>query len=413
MGYLHTYVLVVLRTYVDIWTRTASSFALELVCVRSSRANSSFILAMALSGAPKINQLLRDVDQKEGLGLVAVVDQVLTELESMGDAWSAQIRPCQVGVDPSNRDGQGVNAEDVHSLGADILSMGFSWNQVASAVCIEETPGTTSIRDFNKTLSSGCDILPQDVLEQVRYGSLACSHTNMFLRCLAEGVNSSHEELSEGGRLSLEKVRRRDPDFARAVHAGLEWKVLSSKCRVQYPKLLALIQRARNAPQAVARAEHEVQVMLRMHSMAAAQQRKSAVVDWAAIRRSVAHSKPPCANYLQEISIFLAICGGGIEGAFLKDLSSFHRQFVDSKKSCIRGQFLQALADLDVEVPYVKIAILKAQYSAPAHKINRYHEPTLIGLGDLTKLGKTGQHTAKDPRKCNDFVNYGMVWPKL
>ena len=53
-------------------------------------------------------------------------------------AWKQRIRPCQVGVDPSNRDGVGVNVEDVHGLGADILFWGWSWSQVASAVCVEE-----------------------------------------------------------------------------------------------------------------------------------------------------------------------------------------------------------------------------------------------------------------------------------
>ena len=128
------------------------------------------------------------------------------------------------------------------------------------------------------------------------------------------------------------KVSRRDPEFGNAIRQGLEWKVLSSKVRSDHPKLLALIQRARNAPQAVARADHEGQVMLRVHSIAAAQQRKHSEVDWDAIRRSVAHSKPPCAGDLQQISIFIALCGGGFGGAFLKDLASLHRQFVDSRR---------------------------------------------------------------------------------
>ena len=136
--------------------------------------------------------------------------------------------------------------------------------------------------------------------------------------------------------------------------------------------------------------------MMRMHSMATAQQRKSGKIDWDGIRLSIAQFKPPCANYLQEISVFIAVCGGGVDGAFLKDLSSFHRQFVDSKLCSIRGQFLQAVAELEVEAPYFKIAVMKAQYASPPNKINRYCEPVSISVSDLSKLIKTSKQTALD-----------------
>ena len=108
----------------------------------------------------KLERLLQDDSEKAGLGLVACVDKVLEELQATGMAWKQRIRPCQVGVDPSNRDGVGVNVEDVHALGSDILYLGWSWSQVASAVCVEEAPGSHAIANFNKDLAAGCDFLP-------------------------------------------------------------------------------------------------------------------------------------------------------------------------------------------------------------------------------------------------------------
>ena len=337
---------------------------------------------------------MQDDSERAWGGLVAAVDQVLEELVENGMAWKQRIRPCQVGVDPSNRDGVGVNVEDVHALGADILYWGWSWSQVASAVCVEEAPGSHAIADFNRDLAAGCDALPGKGLDQIRYGSLACSHTNMFLRCLAEGVKSSDAEISEGGRLCLDKVERRDAEFGKAARQGLEWLVLSSKVARAHPTLLTAIQRARNAPQAIARAEHEVQVMLRMHRMAEVEQRRTGNVDWAAIRRSVAPSAPTCQNYLKEISVFIAMCGGGTDGAFLRDLHMFHRQFVNSKQCSIRGPFLQALAQWQVKAPFLKVAVLKAQYSSPAKKINKYNEPISIGQGDFAKASRRGEALA-------------------
>ena len=68
--------------------------------------------------------MLDQVDKKDGKKLVSTMDEVMKLLEYLGLAWSQRIRPQQVGVEPSNRDGVGVNAEDVHSLGADIFVMG-------------------------------------------------------------------------------------------------------------------------------------------------------------------------------------------------------------------------------------------------------------------------------------------------
>ena len=91
----------------------------------------------------------------------------------------------------------------------------------------------------------------------------------------------------------------------------------------RFPLLLNLLQRARNVPQQLARAEHEVQVMLRMHPLAALEQEQTGQIPWDAVCRKVAIGRPPCVNYLQELSIFISVCGGGVDGQFLKDLAAF------------------------------------------------------------------------------------------
>ena len=165
---------------------------------------------------------MQDDPEKGGLGLVAAVDRVLEELQANGMAWRMRIRPCQVGVDPSNRDGVGVNVEDVHSLGADILYWGWSWSQVASAVCVEEAPGSHAIANFNRDLAAGCDALPGDGLDQVRFGSLACSHTNTVC-----GLGREADERGRKGQHVLEHHEgldrrcRRGPGRAHQVNADL------------------------------------------------------------------------------------------------------------------------------------------------------------------------------------------------
>jgi len=84
--------------------------------------------------------------------------------------------------------------------------------------------------------------------------------------------------------------------------------------------------------------------------------------------------------------LFVALYSGGVDAVFLKDLATFHAQFVDSKKSIIFGDFWRALAEWDVQTPLLKIALLKIQYVSS--KINKYKEPTLVLASDLNKMAK-------------------------
>ena len=82
--------------------------------------------------------------------------------------------------------------------------------------------------------------------------------------------------------------------------------------------------------------------------------------------------------------MFVALHSGGVDAVFLKDLASFHGQFVDSKKRIIFGEFWRALAEWDVQTPLLKMALLKMQYVGS--KVNKYKEPTLVLKPDLTNM---------------------------
>ena len=56
--------------------------------------------------------------------------QDLEFIASVKMAYKAQLLPRQVGVHHQNRDGYGLNTENVHAFGQDIIRMGFSWDQV-------------------------------------------------------------------------------------------------------------------------------------------------------------------------------------------------------------------------------------------------------------------------------------------
>ena len=109
-----------------------------------SSARSFAVGAMAASISADKSQIIVDLVKAahaEDAPLVGSVDTIIKHLEDAGYCYRATLLPRQIGVDPSNRDGYGVNAEDAHALGHDIACMAFSWKEVDKAICIEEQPG--------------------------------------------------------------------------------------------------------------------------------------------------------------------------------------------------------------------------------------------------------------------------------
>ena len=353
-------------------------------------------MASARACDARIKELVRISKTKDGFGQVATSDQILAELEKEKLLWEQRIPVAKVGCSPVNRDGLGVNAEDVHALGGDLLAMGWSWEASGSVVCVEEAPGRDVIARFDDSVVAGNPKLPESEPDMIRYGSIAGSHRNMFLRCLMASAESGEEAMCEGGRLCLEKVARADANFANAARHGLTWKVLSYKVEVEYPEVLPIIMKARNAPNNAARAEHEVQVLLGLHAMAVQAQKSGQSPDWPSIRRRIGRSRPRCIDYLEELSLFVALYSGGVDGVFLKDLASFHGQFVDSRKTIIFGEFWRALAEWDVQTPLFKVALLKMQYVSS--RVNKYKEPTLVLASDLTKMSKNKEGLLESER---------------
>lgn len=321
--------------------------------------------------------------------LLSTVDAVIKKLEQHQLAYKARLQPRQVGVHPKNRDGCGLNYEDVHGLGHDIACLGWSWEEVGKAVAVEEEPGSACIEDFNRRLAEGNSKLPAVIPDSLKYGSLSCSHTNMFLRCMASAVESQDEMLSTDGKLDLSKLRSRDANFAAAVEQGLSWTVLSHHVATHCPEFLEMLQTAKNASGHISRKEHEVQVMMKLFAAGTSHMQPDGHVDWASVKKIVLKSKPPCADDIGNLTVFVAACSGGGSGCFLQDLNRFHRGHVNSDLRTVGGQFFVSVADLDVgsEVPWFKIALVKAQYTCPKDAI-RDKKCVWLSQGDVNSLKK-------------------------
>lgn len=113
----------------------------------------------------------------------------------------------EVGFDPANRDGQGGSALGVLSPAHDIAMVGWSWEQVSHALCVEVTPGATSVEDFNAKLCADCG--PASVMPRgIAFGNFACGHAAVGLRAIAAVMPSDDLLLSEDGRVSTDNITK-------------------------------------------------------------------------------------------------------------------------------------------------------------------------------------------------------------
>jgi hypothetical protein len=330
-------------------------------------------------------QILADYDGGR-VGLVQSSDKLLEALAAENLLYTMTVDPRQVGLDPSNRDSMGVNAKEVHRLMGEIATVGWSWPATAHAVCCEAKPGDTSLEEYNVMLVKGlalAPVLPNSIL----FGSLSCGHTNMALRCLGAAVPSSCPLLSEGGKLDLDKLSKRDTEFAKAAMTGLKWKVLRHSVRERYPAVLGLLQAALNVAGNVQQKVHEVQGLQQLWALATNYQKKGEAVNWAEIKAVIKRSLPSFVDSLDSMIAFVASQSGGLEGSFLKYFLAFHRLFVKpTVRSSVPSGLYAALSTFPHH--YLAWAILEAAFTCPKEHVKAGGLCSFVSAGDVSGVLK-------------------------
>ena len=91
----------------------------------------------------------------------------------------------------------------------------------------------------------------------------------------------------------MELLGKRDSAFHRAVTDGVPWKLLSEDVASQIPQLLSLVQRMGNAT--LQRAEHELQLMRRLHQLWMAHSHGDIQPDFGVIKQGH-HRQDPLLN---------------------------------------------------------------------------------------------------------------------
>ena len=321
------------------------------------------------------------------LGIVATADKADEIALASGLCKEMRIDPHPVGVDPTNRGGQGVSMWEVALLANDIVEDGWSWGMVTHATCIEERPGQSMIQDFNEKLVAGTDLAPV-AHDSIRYGSLSCGHTNQILRAMAASMPADVPLVTENGRYSMARIRSRDVELAKAVNTGLSWKAYSWRTRLWYPTLPELLQSARNMSSTTLRKQGEMEGLLKLHRSSLMTKGLSAngVPLWHLAKANLLKTRPPFSDKVDAMIAFVATKSGGDGGEYLKYLNRWHNNFVrPSQRAGVPAALYTALASCPCQ--YLAFAILEAAWGCPWKYVTNM-ECRWVTAGEVASLTK-------------------------
>ncbi|CAE7453961.1 unnamed protein product, partial [Symbiodinium sp. CCMP2456] len=242
------------------------------------------------------------------------MDAVYKLLTDAGLMYTQKVSSTFIGVHPSNRDGCGVSTKHVHDLLADLVSLGWSQSEF-KGLCVEVSDSErSSVYQWNKELVDNSDgQLPDFPSEaHVKYATIGGSHTNQVLRCFLSKVPSSAVGVTDGARLSLNRLQELDRDFWTACTEGATWRVISGIVPERFPSFCGLAQSAANASGHVAREESELQLCRKIHTeVAKAYQAGKTTVTYQDVKEAVLRSKPRAAATVPALFLFTLRYSGG------------------------------------------------------------------------------------------------------
>lgn len=321
---------------------------------------------------PQIKREVADaIKSAESEQLVQGSAKILAILQRHGLMHKQRLHPDYIGVHPKNRDGLGLNSQDVLELISNIAAVGFD-DSIPNPLCVEIPMGDTRTKAFNEELvNQSGGIIPAFNSNCLKYASIAASHTNAALRVLSHaslGVLGQHDDLMVHGRFSLEMLQRKDPAFRKGCDEGLEWKVINEVVVTEFPELPALLQAASNCTGHLAKGEHEIQMMRRIFNMVEAAAKDQRPYGWSDLKNQILRSKPQCSEAAPFMHRFVCKYSVGQKGLW-EHVEQFLRTAAASGRQ-LGAEFFEALAsepkpltsDLII---YIRHAVLLTAYTAP------------------------------------------------
>ena len=252
---------------------------------------------------------------------------------------NVRVAPNHIGFHPANRNGQPPSADRCASLLSDILGQGFDANEAdCNGALVQETPGKTTVHDFNMKSCDGDERLEPSVEGlTMSYGSLSHSHLNQVFKNVLGRVPVTGLKISNSnGRLDINILEEVDKDFARYCKDGLLWDVLSYKIQEEEPDGLNVIQAALNSKNAMALAQHEMEAIASLSRLCKASSAVAGTVNFQMAKEQLAFTLPGMTEDPDFIHLFRFVVDlGGDASCFIPDLMEFTGKFLNPQ-ACLR-----------------------------------------------------------------------------
>lgn len=198
-------------------------------------------------------------------------------------------------IHPSNRSGLGVNAYNVHRVGAMLSKIGVDPAELEKAVAFERMP-TDPMRSsqvaFNQKLISSSKGMLAPMTGAERFCSVGTGHTTQFFKAVKAGCSTPEPTLADptSRKMNAETLSK-DVRFHDALKKGWRWTVLPWQAEVTWPHLPDLAQRALNASNNVASLMSELEVCVSIAEFAELMPPGSSFGDCV---DAVKMNQPPC-----------------------------------------------------------------------------------------------------------------------
>ena len=210
-----------------------------------------------------------------------------------------------------------------------VAHIGWDWGSVKALAVEVSDSNSSDVLSFNNKLAETSMGMLAPIEDTLKFASLEGSHTNQALRCFHAACPHPNETLTEEGRLSISKLRSKDPEFAIAVTQGLTWQIVSASVLDVFPHIAHILQASGNAAGQVAQGEPEIQVMRRVYNAWVTEKTTASAagfcVDFAKVKSRVLASSTLHADIIPHVYTFILKFSGGQHADLLMETEMFIR----------------------------------------------------------------------------------------
>jgi hypothetical protein len=305
-------------------------------------------------------------------------------------------------MDPSNREGDGVNIEEVLNKARSIEAQGFDPERVR--VVLVQMPldahERQAIYDKNKEWMARDDRYPPWDEGRVQWTCVGGNHLVTFLKMVAARMPCASFCSTTGAAgyetISLDMLRSTDHDFANAVTAGVPCITLARSVRAE-PNALLDIQAAENAGATLYTPESDKQCVLRCAKVLS---QTDGNMTWAQRLQLLQGQFPHLADHIADFCYFIDRMGQS-ESLHFKHWKLADARFT-SNRAQVNGHYMRAVGNLSVDFPYVKRSLGWAAKQLPKGWKWKGAFADWISSSDIASL--RGAHRREEMADADNFL---------